>query len=104
MSQDERTKKMGQVIAKAWTDEAFKQRLLADATEVLRREGLPVPEGCTVKAVENTQNVFNLVIPVQPAARKLSDAELDAVNVAGGSTCWIWEDWHVIVCTWCGFT
>jgi hypothetical protein len=77
MTKEEHGKKMGRIMAKAWADEAFKERLLADATAVLKEQGLAVPEGVTVKAVENSDKVFHLIIPKRPST-ELSEEQLDA--------------------------
>jgi len=82
MSQDAQSKKMHQVIAKCWSDENFKTRLLANPAATLAAEGMPVPEGVSIKALENTGEVLYLVIPVKPT--DLSDDDLD--KVAGGAT------------------
>ena len=84
MSKEEQGKKMGQIIAKCWADEGFKQKLLADPMATLKAEGAVLPAGLTVKAVENTDQVFHLVIPAKPT--DLSDEDLD--KVAGG-VCWV---------------
>jgi nitrile hydratase len=47
------------VIARAWVDRAFKQRLLADGTAAIAELGYG---GDTVLVVENTPNVHNLVV------------------------------------------
>ena len=80
MSNEEQGKKMNQVIAKCWSDESFKQKLLADPVATLKAEGVALPDGLSVKALENTDKVFHLVIPAQPT--DLSDDDLD--KVAGG--------------------
>jgi len=80
MDRAEMNKKMGQVIARAWSDADFKARLLADPAETLRAEGIEVPAGVKVKAVENTDEQFYLVIPQKPD--DLSEEQLD--QVAGG--------------------
>ena len=80
MTKEEQGKKIGQIIAKAWADEAFKQRLLADATAVLKQEGVEVPKGMTVKAVEDTDKVMHIVLPPAPGEFALSDVQLDAVS------------------------
>jgi hypothetical protein len=85
MNKEEQGKKMGRIIAKAWADEAFKQRLLANATAVLKEEGVDVPEGMEVKAVENSEKVYHLVVPPKQANGELSDAEL--AMVSGGYFC-----------------
>lgn len=79
--QGESQDKYVQVIARAWADEGFKQRLLANPGAVLQQEGIAIPTGITVKAVENTSDVFHLVIPPKPAG-ELSDEMLQ--QLAGG--------------------
>ena len=83
MNQEKQNKQMGQLIAKCWADEDFKAKLLADPAATLKAEGAELPEGMTIKAVENTDTVFHLVIPAQPT--DLTDDDLDAV--AGGKLC-----------------
>jgi nitrile hydratase len=50
------------VVARAWSDPAYKQRLLADGTAAVREFGFEGPEGDFVVAVENTPQVHNLVV------------------------------------------
>jgi hypothetical protein len=78
---------MQKIVTRCWEDEAFKQQLMADPNGVLKAEGAPVPEGITVKVVEDTDRLVHLVIPNRRA--ELSDAAIDAV--AGGS-CTPWWD------------
>lgn len=82
MKQEEQAKRMQKVIAKAWADEAFKKKLLADATAVLKGEGVAIPQGVEVRVVEDTGKVFHIVIPPKPTSDELVDNELEAV--AGG--------------------
>lgn len=49
------------VVAKAWTDEAYKRRLLDDGTTAIAELGIAGPEG-NVRVVENTSTVHNLVV------------------------------------------
>src|SRR5260221_79999 len=51
-----------QVVAKAWTDPAFKQRLLEDATGALADLGLIGRQGEDMVVLENTGSVHNLVV------------------------------------------
>ena len=81
MNIEEQAKKMNQIIAKCWADDAFKAKLLADPAATLKAEGAEVPAGLTVKAVENTDQVFHLVIPAKPT--DLSDEDLDKVAAGG---------------------
>ena len=50
------------VVAKAWTDSAFRKRLLANATAAVAELGYGGPEGGHLIAVENTTKVHNLVV------------------------------------------
>jgi nitrile hydratase subunit alpha len=50
------------VVAKSWTDPAFRKRLLADATAAVAELGYGGPEGGHLVAVENTARVHNLVV------------------------------------------
>src|SRR5271156_5347696 len=50
------------VVARAWTDPAFKQRLLADATTAIAELGYGGAQGEHMLALENTPKVHNLVV------------------------------------------
>lgn len=84
LNKEQQGKKMGQIIAKCWADEGFKRKLLADPAATLKAEGVELPAGMSVKALENTDKVFHLVIPAKPAdlSKDLSDEELE--EVVGG--------------------
>ena len=82
MNSEEQGKKISQLIAKCWSDESFKQKFIADPAAIFKAEGVAVPAGLSIKAVEDTDIVLHFVIPPKPA--ELSDEELD--KVAGGFT------------------
>jgi hypothetical protein len=84
---EEQTKKMGSVIAKCWSDDDFKKKLLADPAATLKAEGVKfeLPAGMTLKVVENTDKVFHLMLPAQPSSDELSEEDLS--HVAGGFRC-----------------
>ena len=84
MNQNEQNKKLAQLIAKAWADDNFKKKLLSDPAAVLKAEGVELPAGMGIQAVEDTQTVHHLVIPAKPT--ELSDDELE--KVAGGTACY----------------
>jgi nitrile hydratase len=50
------------VVAKAWTDPAFKQRLLTNATAAIGELGISGLQGEHMVVVENTPQVHNLVV------------------------------------------
>jgi hypothetical protein len=84
---EEQAKKMGSVVAKCWSDEGFKKKLLADPAATLKAEGVKfeLPAGMTLKAVENTDKVHHIVLPPKPT--ELSDEQLE-VAAGGASACW----------------
>lgn len=50
------------VVARAWSDPAYRQRLLADATAAIAELGYGGRQGEHMIAVENTDEVHNLVV------------------------------------------
>jgi nitrile hydratase len=50
------------VVARAWSDPAYRQRLLTDATEAIAELGFEGRQGEHMVAVENTAGVHNLVV------------------------------------------
>jgi hypothetical protein len=73
-------KAWGKVVAKAWSDELFKKRLLADPKTVLKENGIEIPADMTFKVLEDSTKVIHLILPTKPS--ELSDEELE--QVAGG--------------------
>jgi hypothetical protein len=65
------------VVKRAWTDAAFKRRLLADPVAALAEMGARVSAGMTVRVVENTNQLINLILPLPPAETGLSDEALE---------------------------
>ncbi|MFV3127224.1 NHLP leader peptide family RiPP precursor [Niveispirillum sp. KHB5.9] len=89
MTHDEKAAAYGRIVAKAWSDEGFKARLMADPMAVLTEEGMEMPAGLTVSVVENTATAYTLVLPARPV--DLADEELDLVtggfDLAAHSAC-----------------
>jgi len=81
-------RQLGRVVAQAWRDEAFKQRLLANPQAALAEHGMTVPEGHEVRVVEATERVHYLVLPPRPG--DVSDDQLD--QIAGG---FMGQDVHI---------
>ena len=50
------------VVARAWTDPEYKQRLLEDATSAIMEMGYAGRQGEHMQAVENTDKVHNMVV------------------------------------------
>jgi nitrile hydratase len=50
------------VVAKAWTDPEYKQRLLADGTAAIKELGFAGPQGEHIVVVENTASTHNVIV------------------------------------------
>lgn len=100
-------KKYGQLLAKAWLDDAFRAELLREPKEVLRNSGFDVPDVVEVTVVEmpsladlplSTPDRFVLVLPDRPSGTRISDEEL--ARVAGGDAS-LDERWRCHYCKPC---
>jgi hypothetical protein len=70
------SRRYAQLVAMAWVDPAFKQRLLESPTAVFVEQGIDVPNGVEPRVVENTDRVQYMVLPRQPIDGELSDEQL----------------------------
>lgn len=70
----------GQVVAQAWSDDAYRQRLISDPAAALEAQGMAVPAGKQIRIIEDTDDTVHVVLPARPT--ELSDEELD--QAAGG--------------------
>ena len=51
-----------EVVARAWTDPAYRKRLLANGTSAIAELGFGGPEGADIRVVENTDEIHNVVV------------------------------------------
>jgi nitrile hydratase len=51
-----------EVVARAWTDPAYRERLLANGTRAIAELGFGGPEGADIRVLENTDEVHNVVV------------------------------------------
>lgn len=70
------------VVKRAWSDPVFKAKLVANPAASLVSMGVPVPQGVTIKVVEDTDELMHLVLPPASNLDELEDEALDLV--AGG--------------------
>lgn len=89
-SKEQRVKVLGEIVARAWGDEAFRQSIQADPMTVLKANGLeldPAVREMRVVAsrsdVKEIPGVGFLVIPPRPSEVELSDEELEQVSGGG---------------------
>jgi Nitrile hydratase, alpha chain len=72
------------IVARAWADEGFRERLKADPHGAVAEEtGITVPESIKIEVLEETPEKGYLVIPVNRA--EMSVEQLEAAS--GGTTC-----------------
>ena len=50
------------VVARAWTDPAYKQRLLENGTEAIAELGYEIAQGADIAVLENTEDTHNMVV------------------------------------------
>ena len=70
---------IGKIIARAWSDEGYKARLVSDPRSVFEEAGLDLAEGLEVRVVEDTPGVRHFVLPPAPAEGELSEEALEQV-------------------------
>ena len=74
---------VAKTIARAWADPRFREKLVRDPHAALAEHGVQVPEGKTVKVVENTEDTMHVVLPETP--EKTGELHVDELEqVAGG--------------------
>ncbi len=68
-------KQWGKIVARAWADAEFKERLLADPQVVLREHGIETAPGIEFKIMEGEPGVQHLVLPPKPS-EEMSEEDL----------------------------
>ncbi|MGH6671542.1 MAG: NHLP leader peptide family RiPP precursor [Xanthobacteraceae bacterium] len=80
------------IVAKAWRNSAYKQRLLADPKAVLQSEisavdpGVTLPAGLQVQVHEEGPNTYHLVLPRNPKDIALSEVLPDDLEAVAPQT------------------
>jgi len=77
MDKEQYQKAYAKIIAKAWADDGFKQRLLCDPAPVLKENGIEAHEGVEFKVLESTSNLIHLVLPARPDPSEVSEEDLE---------------------------
>ncbi len=84
----ERLEAYGRIVAKAWEDEAFKQRLLTDPKAALQAEGLSFPEDAEVRVVEPNDRLYYFSLPPKPTGLSIEELSGMAGGTDTGYVCW----------------
>ena len=72
------------VVERAWSDDAYKARLLGDANAVLAEAGISIPEGIKVKVVENTESLAHVILPPKPAEETFEESDGNCCGSCAG--------------------
>jgi len=83
----ENSQRWAKLVAQAWADDKFKQRLLNNPAAVLKEFGATVPAGVEVRVVENTNSVVHLTLPAKPVGDVTELTESQLSGVFGGFSC-----------------
>jgi hypothetical protein len=71
------------VVARALTDNDFKQRLKDDPHAALADHGIHIPRDKQINVIENTADTVHLVLPAEPEG-EISEEDLADVFGGGG--------------------
>jgi hypothetical protein len=74
------------VVARAHSDAGFRSKLLSNPTATLAAAGIAFPKDTSVRVVENSDKVFNFVIPAKPS-EILTEEQLEMVSGGDMSYC-----------------
>jgi hypothetical protein len=75
-----------QVVAKAWSDDAFRSELMKNPREVLHAHGISIPESVEITIKPGTGPVkLELPLPAKPAG--IDAATLECLMVASNCCC-----------------
>jgi len=84
-NREEFQKIWAKVMAKAWSNPEFKERLLKDPKGVLESHGIEIPAGTQVEISENTSDRIHLSLPEKPSG-ELSEKAL--MDLSAGFCCY----------------
>lgn len=75
---------VAQVVDRAVSDSAFRQRLTSAPADTLRGEQIDVPPETQIRILENTETLRHFILRPRPA--ELSDADLAGIPAGGGES------------------
>ncbi len=81
------------VLKKAVRDLVFRKNLLLNPEAVLKAEEIALPDGASVKIVENTSTTVHLILPPLQSDEAVSDEALEDVN-GGTQGCTVTYNMH----------
>ena len=84
ITNEEIRKKYAKIVAKAWADDDYKNKLIASPKEILKHEGIELPDKIKIRIFENSDSELNFVLPVKPTeigGISLTEERLSAFNL-----------------------
>jgi len=78
--------KIGEIIAKAWSDPSFKERLKSDPRGACVEMGLEYPEEVELKVVEDTEREVFIHLPPAPSPDMFGTVNFNSVQAVGSSS------------------
>jgi Nitrile hydratase, alpha chain len=79
--ENDRARRFSHIVARAWSDENFKKRLIAKPEEVFAEYALDVPAGTTIRVVENTDTTMHFILPAKPSLPKHIKLDRVPINI-----------------------
>jgi hypothetical protein len=88
-SQQELSRRYAKLIARAWSDAAFKAQLMSDPRSAFGEYNIQIPEGQKVKVVEDTGDTTHFILPPPPtSAADLHMQPLEFGPASAGPVAW----------------
>ena len=77
--------KMGQIVARCWSDEDFKEKFKADPKSVLKEYEVEVPGDIDIEILENSESKQYFLLPSSPLEAEIGAGD---VNQVYGANSW----------------
>lgn len=77
--QETESELLARVVVKAWTDAAYRDRLLREPREVLEEAGLSFEDGTSVHIHAESPSSRHFVLPTPPPESSLEEGDLQLV-------------------------
>ncbi len=76
MDKEQFEKAYGKLVAKAFEEDDFKAKLLADPKKIFKENGIEIPEKVKVNILENKNDLVNFVLPMDMSELDEDDLQL----------------------------
>lgn len=87
-------KKLGEIVLRAWQDPVLRRELRAAPVEALLREGVRIPEGCSVRVASAEHAPFpssrEMVVPLPDIDSPILDAKVARRLLSDTEWSWLW--------------